>query len=418
MKFRLIFIICFELLGLSVKAQQNTFIDSLLQQTTLLNQGVLAHPETYKLQIIYTQINRDSLNKPHFKTYNYRNNSKDYFYPASTVKLPAVVLALQKLNRFHKKGVTKNTALGIDSSYVGQEKFLVDTTAFNQIPTIAHFIKQILLVSDNEAFNRLFEFIGQKNINKELWRRGLTDVAILRRLSFNYNALANRHTNAFNFYDDKGRLIAHKKAEFNKSQFQFKADSIFQGSGYYKDGVLIKQKMDFSHSNYFALSTQHEFLKRLLFPESYPKKQRFDLNQDDYNFIYKYMSMLPRESDIALYKNDTTYFDGYGKFFLFGDNKQLIPKQIRIFNKVGEAYGYLIDNAYIVDFDKNIEFLLSAVIYVNSDQIFNDDAYDYEAIGFPFLAQLGKVFYDFECKRQKKITPNLERFKFDYNFKK
>ncbi|PJC58625.1 MAG: hypothetical protein CO023_04915, partial [Flavobacteriales bacterium CG_4_9_14_0_2_um_filter_35_242] len=75
----MIFIICFELLGISAKAQQNTFIDSLLQQDTLLNQDVLAHPETYKLQIIYTQINRDSLNIPHFKTYNYRNNPKDYF---------------------------------------------------------------------------------------------------------------------------------------------------------------------------------------------------------------------------------------------------------------------------------------------------------------------------------------------------
>jgi len=61
MKLRLIFIICFELLGIRAKAQQNTFIDSLLQQDTLLNQDVLAHPETYKLQIIYTQINRDSL---------------------------------------------------------------------------------------------------------------------------------------------------------------------------------------------------------------------------------------------------------------------------------------------------------------------------------------------------------------------
>lgn len=400
-------------ISLNLSAQQSEFIDSLLQQATNLDKEVLAYSENYKLQIIYTQINRDAQNKPHFTTFSYRSNPKDYFYPASTIKLPAVVLALQKLNHLQKKGISKYTTLSIDSSYAGQEKLLTDSTSINNKPNIAHFIKKILLASDNEAYNRLFEFIGQKDINKSLQQRGFKDVIILKRLSFQYDFEANKNTNAFNFYNDKGQLIYHQKPQYNNRQFIIKADSLQQGSAYFKEGVLITQKMDFSHSNYFALSTQHEFLKRLLFPESFSKSQRFDLNQDDYNFIYKYMSMLPRESDLNIYKNDTTYFDGYVKFFLFGDTTERIPNNIRIFNKVGEAYGYLIDNAYIVDFEKGIEFMLSAVIYVNKDQTFNDDVYEYHAIGFPFLASLGRVFYNFESQRKKKYLPNIDKFKFD-----
>lgn len=410
--------VLFVIFNFNISAQQSNFIDSLLQQSTDLNKEVLTNPKTYKLQIIYTQINRDAQNRPHFITYNYRNNPKDYFYPASTIKLPAVVLALQKLNKLQKKGISKYTSIRIDSSYAGQEKLIKDSTANNLKPSIAHFIKQVLLVSDNKAFNRLFEFIGQEDINKELWRKGFKDIAILRRLSFNYDSEANRHTNAFNFYDDERQLIYHQKPQYNSTQFKINADSLQQGSAYYKDDILVAKKMDFSHSNYFSLTAQHEFLKRLLFPESFPKSERFKLTQKDYNFIYKYMSMLPRESDLNIYKNDTTYFDGFVKFFLYGDTTKPIPSHIRIFNKVGEAYGYLIDNAYIIDFDRGIEFMLSAVIYVNKDQIFNDDVYEYDTIGFPFMAHLGKVFYDFESHRIKKILPNLAKYKFDYNLKK
>lgn len=75
-----------------------------------------------------------------------------------------------------------------------------------------------------------------------------------------------------------------------------------------------------------------------------------------------------------------------------------------------QAYGYLIDNAYIADFKNGVEFLLSAVIYVNNNQIFNDDKYEYDEIGFPFLANLGKVIYEYELKRDKKFPSDLSKF--------
>jgi hypothetical protein len=65
--------------------------------------------------------------------------------------------------------------------------------------------------------------------------------------------------------------------------------------------------------------------------------------------------------------------------------KNPIPKNIRIFNKVGDAYGYLIDNAYIVDFENKVEFMLAAVINVNTDGVYNDGVYAYDSLGFPFF---------------------------------
>ena len=65
-----------------------------------------------------------------------------------------------------------------------------------------------------------------------------------------------------------------------------------------------------------------------------------------------------------------------------------ITKNIKIYNKVGDAYGYLIDCAYIEDTDADIGFFLTAVIHVNADKIYNDNKYEYDETGLPFLAKL------------------------------
>src|SRR4051812_22863113 len=62
-------------------------------------QEVIRHPEVYRLQIIYTQINRDKNNVPTFTNYYFHVDSTAYFNPASTVKLPLALLSLEKLNR-------------------------------------------------------------------------------------------------------------------------------------------------------------------------------------------------------------------------------------------------------------------------------------------------------------------------------
>jgi len=101
------------------------------------------------------------------------------------------------------------------------------------------------------------------------------------------------------------------------------------------------------------------------------------------------MSQVPREAGY----NVEEYYDSYGKFFMFGDSKQPIPKHVNIYNKVGYAYGTLTETAYIQDKSHHVEFILSATILVNKNQIFNDNVYEYDAIGIPFFAELGRTIY-------------------------
>ena len=150
-------------------------------------------------------------------------------------------------------------------------------------------------------------------------------------------------------------------------------------------------------------------LRAVIFPEAVPEQNRFNLTEEDYQFLWHYMGIFPRECDWPTY--DSTYYDGYVKFFLFGDGHQKQDGHVRVFNKVGEAYGTLTDVAYVVDFENNVEFMLSATILCNADGIFNDDRYQYDQVGFPFLAKLGRAVLQHEIKRVRKVKPDLRRYK-------
>ena len=92
----------------------------------------------------------------------------------------------------------------------------------------------------------------------------------------------------------------------------------------------------------------------------------------------------------------------YAKFLLGGGGIAPLPPGVRVFNNIGQAYGFLIDNAYVQDEAHGVEFLLSAVLYGNADGMLNDDKYKYDRIGFPFLRDLGWRVYEAERRRARR----------------
>lgn len=389
--------------------QADNFIEKLLKKHPERFAELLKAPDKYQIQILYTKIDRNRKNEPHFTTHRYHVNSAKYFYPASTVKLPAVALAFEKLN---KLGIDKNTPMFTGADRPEQTAVKADSTAENGLPSVAHYARKILLVSDNDAFNRLYEFIGQEEFNDSLHKKGFTNVRIAHRLESPIGPENNRYTNPIRFEKD-GKVILEQAAKYAAKELR-SPEPILRGKGYMKGNELVNEPFDFSSKNYFALEDQHRLLKTLFFPEQVPPSQRFNLTPEDYKFMYQYMSQFPVETSFPEHYTDD-YYDGYAKFLLFGATKTRLPRHIRLFNKVGDAYGFLLDNAYIADFEKGIEFMLTAVIYCNEDEIFNDNKYDYDTVGFPFMANLGKTIFEYELNRKRANRPDLSRFEVQYD---
>lgn len=331
--------------------------------------------DQYEVQILYTQIDRrpDSIILTDFE---YRLDDRNYFYPASTVKLPIAVLALEKLNLTDT--LNRNTRYYIEGDSVEN--------------TFAEDISKILAVSDNHANNRLLEFQGQDAINAGLEAKGVTPVRISHRLGIHSDDLTTKPLVLY--MNDSTTGLS--EAINNSEPLPLHLNGIKKGIGYYKNDSLYNEPFDFSFKNYYPIGSQHQVLKRIIFPEFFDKSKRFDLSDDQREFLLNTMHTLPKDAGY----DPEEYYDGYCKFFIYGDSKENIPEHIKIYNKVGFAYGTLTDSAYIIDEKNQIEFMLTATILVNKDGIFNDDKYEYDEIGIPFLAQLGREFYNYELNRK------------------
>ncbi|MGB4845570.1 MAG: hypothetical protein WBP16_13965, partial [Ferruginibacter sp.] len=65
-------------------------IETILASNPAQFDGILNNREDLKVQIIYTQINRGTNGRAALQHHYFNINSDNYFYPASTVKLPVV----------------------------------------------------------------------------------------------------------------------------------------------------------------------------------------------------------------------------------------------------------------------------------------------------------------------------------------
>src|SRR5476651_1788479 len=102
MKIRLTLILIFMCsVSMAQQSADTVFLKNMLEAHPELFSHILNHPTHNEVQIVYTQIDRDKNNVPHFTSYSYRLNANHYFYPASTVKLPTAIFALEKLNELN-----------------------------------------------------------------------------------------------------------------------------------------------------------------------------------------------------------------------------------------------------------------------------------------------------------------------------
>lgn len=402
-----IFYALFMLISTTAMAQKTDtiFLKKLMQAHPDLFSGVLNHPQKNQIQVLYTQVIKNKNAHIKFKTYSYNLDNHRYFYPASTVKLAAVIFALEKINALKIKGLTAKSTMITDSAWSGQTRVDKDKTSENGLPSIEHYIKKILLTSDNDAFNRLFEFIGRAEINNKLKYYDLHDSRILNRLAIGDAGESAKHTNPIRFYN-ADKLVYLQAAQYDPKEYPLKLTNTIMGKGYLDSAEkLVPKPFNLSNKNAFSISDQQSMMIKLIHPEAFPISKRFKLTPQDYQLIYTYMSKLPTESDYPSY-DPKEFWPTYAKMLYYGREKDtIINPDLKIFNKYGDSYGFIIDNAYFKDNKNNIEFFLTAVVQSNEDGIYNDGIYEYETVCYPFMKNIGKLIYDYEIQRKHKNKP-------------
>ena len=376
------------------KSADDIFFEGMFRNDPATFEKIFRNKTDLNVQIIYTEIAKRPGGKQEFTNHYFNKGGSGYFYPASAIKLPLAILALQKLNTLKDKGIFRNTTMITGSAYSGQTEVYNDPNTPDGKPSLEQYIKRALLVNENDACNRLYEFLGQVYINTELKKHGYENAEILHRLGPDLTEDENRHTNPISFYDNNNVLIYKQPAQNNLKTYSKRKD--FSGKSYLNNGKLIQKPMNMSEKNSISLESLHRMLISVYYPSGRPDISPFSITEDDRSFLLKLMQQDPGESAYPYYAGEA--YNGYTKYMYFGGEKYK-GKKLQSFNTSGTAYGQMTDAAIIKDPEKNIEFIISATIYCNSDGILNDDKYDYDKTGMPFFKSLGKAAYDYELKK-------------------
>ena len=368
---------CFLLLSCSSTTNP---IELIIKKREPQLKPIYKNKENHNLQILYTKVVRDSLRMPSFIQYDYQADNNVYFYPASTMKLPIVALTLQKINEL------RNTGINIT---VESKILLLSADQITTETTFKDLISKVFLVSDNSASNILINFLGYNYFNQQMREKGLNTIVLNHK--FNPDPYVKTDWKIYTLDRD---LIS--KDETQEIIEHNNLDNLLQGKFQILNGEKVATPFNFKTKNKASLRDLDGVMKRIIYPDLFQEQDRINLSDQDYNFLRYWMSRFTFEDIGIEYQKDSKYFDSYNKFFIYGDSTNTIDRKIRIYNKVGVAYGALTDISYIRDYQKNIEFFLSATIYVNQNQIVNDNIYEYDDVGIPFLAELARQVYKLE----------------------
>lgn len=368
------------------QAYAQVSLDSILRTSPILNK-VYAQKEKYRMQVIYTQVEKNNDEKV-FATYSI--NASAYTYCASLIKLPIAILALHKLNEL---GFGEDLFLFTDSSEVCHITCYRDTSSEGGYPSIAHYIKKMLLVSDNDSYNRCFEFLGVNYIHEQLAKWGFPDVRIVNRYESPCTKGKNTSTNPIRLLDKNLKVVYRQDPYVIPEKWQKPIQKVRIGKGYIdQNNRYFQHAKDFSFMNYMRLEDAHRFLLDLL----YRPKDKFGLSPHQYEFVMRYMSMAPAKAEFPQY-DVKTYPANYKKYLCYGDNAVSVNDSTFVStNIVGLSYGFISDCAGFKDQTTGIEFVLSASLYVNANEVINDGKYEYKQLGLPFLAELGKKIIEYE----------------------
>lgn len=385
----LIFFLClvYPLLG-SSQTNKEEFYKILNGKDSLVDY-VLAHKDKFRLQFIVTDIQRDSCGAQSFYTYDFSNNS--YFYPASLVKLPTSIFALEFLDSLKIK---RDAVLKMNHDFeCGSMKF-VDLSQKNNLK-FSDILEDMITVSNNSYYTLLFHMLTPKYLNYKLKKRNINSTLIYNSFS-RCELETDIYTNSYNILSPDWDTLFSKASSSLDSidyyrYYSYSKDYLI-GKYILKNGMKIEEPLDFNYNLTYPLLDIHNTLFKLVFPSEFNSIDHFQITKDSRNFLLKILGSYPEEIENKKFHDIDKYPPNYYKFSIIGEDNSLANSgRYRIFSKIGIAYGFVTETAYIVDFEKQKDFIFSVSIYVNKDEIQNDGIYEYETIARPFISKLSHL---------------------------
>ncbi len=341
--------------------------------------GVLAAPEKHRFQALYGVVRNGALERRGYRA------DVEYFFPASSMKMPITLATYERLAALRAGGraaLTRDATLRIHPATGGGEPY---------VTTLARETWRALIVSDNLSANRLLSFVGHREAHETLWGLGLAST----RIRAGFATGGDIDPAEVSPKIDVTLAGASDELPARRSDLALPPnDAVNMGIGdaAIVDGRRVEGPLSFADKNAIRLRELQDTLVRIMRPELLPSNAAAGrTTKDDVAYVRRALGTLPSESSLAGY--DRNVVQDYRLIpFLRGIERVKARGKFEIYSKVGQAYGFLIGNAYVVDKETGRSFFLIASVFANPDGVMNDDNYGYDDISFPALADVAEVF--------------------------
>jgi hypothetical protein len=392
---KIIIYFCFLFLFIESNAQSllnfeatsdSTLYHILLNKDPLLDQ-VLKNPSKYYFQLIYTKVEKHA-DKINYHTYSI-NQGNQYYYPASLIKFPLAFVALEKLTALKDSGVHIDDSISVNTcscdfatnNYVAKHKH----------PTMLQFLREMMVMSNNDAYNLYFDFVGRDLLNSRMHAMDIFDIQMKNRFTGGCGEENNKAFGGIVF--NKNSYREDIKIPCSASIQNWEIDSIiyptfFESKSYYKK-KMITNRQNNAANNYVSLLQAHKLLINLMHPSAKLYQNDFKIDDAYKNEFIKALGSFPRELENSSY-DTANLADYYYKFFIDPKVIQTNENKIRVYNKVGLASGFVSDVSYFYDSTHQIEYFISAAILSKKA---NSNENNYNDLGIPVLRKIGGLIY-------------------------
>ena len=380
----------------TIHPKQMTDLSPVLQSCSNKFERVIASPGTFRAQVLIAEVVTNQSGQTRLKRHGYRVGA-EFFYPASTLKLCAAVAALQSVERLQPASLVTDLAdvpMEIAPLFPSDAPQVSDASNVQGGHiTVAHEMRKIALVSDNQAFNRFYDLVGHEELNRTMHELGLRSVVINHRLSETRTIPDMRATAAVTFRVPGGEpiLIPARSSELMLTNA---AKNLLVGNGYMKGKDLVPTPMDFSTRNGISLVDLQDLLVKVARPDIDLGTPPLKLSASHRARLLQAMTEYPRESANPIYP-EKDFPDAYSKFLLPGIRRVFpsvtLGERVESTGKIGRAYGFSVENSFVRNPANGRAVFVTAVIYTNADGVLNDDKYEYVAVADPFFTDLGEL---------------------------
>jgi len=215
-----------------------------------------------------------------------------------------------------------------DSAWSGQTKPMQTAQQKKQFSFYSPYIRKAFLISDNDAYNRMYEFLGQQTINRRLHELGYPEIRITRRfmrMTEDENSIPTRCISS-----QRRITTIHSPWHYNMDSSISVISIKWELRIINANDSLIHEPIDFTTANNLPLKDMQQILQSVLFPQSVPVKKRFYLTKDDLDFLYRFyhntlLNHYPKY-------DSKRYYDSYVKFY-FRNDSHTMPPLVRVFIK-------------------------------------------------------------------------------------